>query len=244
MSHVHAFGNLLKQLRSRIPGLTQAHIAELAGYDPAVITRMAKGRQDLTGPQTRARVLRVIQALDEAGALRGLEEANALLAAANLSPLIEASAAEAELLQRLYRHSDSRSTTRYGTVSVEAPAYVRQLLQEYARIWDRANHDGERMVALAAAGELAMRYGQPTLGIRLLARAALAEESVLESEFALQQAFAKQISDVRAKLGRVDYANAWVAGQMLTVSEVRAWLAVLPKLIGNGKESYDSTFAA
>jgi hypothetical protein len=239
MSHAHAFGNLLKQLRSRVPGLTQARIAALAGYDPAVITRMAKGQQDLTGPQTRARVLRVIQALDEAGALRGLEEANALLAAANLSPLIEASDGEARLLQRLYRHSDSQSTTRYGAVPGTAPTYVRQLLQEYVRLWDKATHEGERVMVLAAAGEVAMRYGQPTLGIRLLARAALAEESVLESEFALQQAFAKQISDARAKLGRVDYANAWVAGQMLTLSEARAWLVVLPSLLGNRKENHD-----
>jgi len=170
MSHTHAFGNLLKQLRTRVPGLTQARLAELAGYDPAVITRMAKGQQDLTGPQTRARVLRVIAALDEAGALRDVTEANALLAAANLSPLIEASAGEARLIQHLYRHSNSQSTPRPGAVSGTAPTYVRQLLQEYVRIWDKATNEGERMIILAAAGELAMRYGQPALGMRLLAR--------------------------------------------------------------------------
>jgi Helix-turn-helix domain len=239
MSHHHAFGNVLKQLRSRVPGLTQARIAALAGYDPAVISRMAQGEQDLTGPQTRARVLRVIQALDEAGALRGVDEANALLAAANLSPLIEASNGEAGLLQRLYRHSDSQSTTRYGAVSGTAPAYVRQLLQEYVRIWDKATQEGERMMTLAAAGEVAMRYGQPALGMRLLARAALAEESVREAESVLQAAFAQQISAAHAKLGNVVYANAWVAGQMLTLREVRAWLVALPSLLGNGKENDD-----
>jgi hypothetical protein len=211
----------------------------LAGYDPAVITRMAKGQQDLIGPQTRVRVLRVIGALDEAGALRDVAEANALLAAANLSPLIEASTEEASVLQRLYRHSDSRSTTRYGAVSGTVPAYVRQLLQEYVRIWDKADHEGERIIALAAAGELAMRYGQPALGMRLLARAALAEERVREAESVLQAAFAQQIGAARAKLGDVIYANAWVAGQMLTLHEARAWLVALPSLLGNGKENYD-----
>lgn len=239
MAHRHAFGNLLKQLRSRIPGLTQARVAALAGYDPAVITRMAKGQQDLIGPQTRARVLRVIQALDEAGALRDVAEANALLEAANLSPLIEASDGEADLIQRLYGHSDSRSTTRDGAVSGTAPAYVRQLLQEYVRLWDKADHEGERMMVLAAAGEVAMRYGQPTLGMRLLARAALGEDRVPAAEVILQQTFAQQINDARAKLGEVAYANAWVAGQMLTLSEARAWLVVLPGLLGNGKENHD-----
>lgn len=239
MSHLHTFGDLLKQLRLRVPGLTQARLAELAGYDPAVITRMAKGQQDLIGPQTRARVLRVIQALDEVGALHDVTEANALLAAANLSPLIEARAGEAALMERLYQHSDRQSTTRYGAVPGTAPTYVRQLLQEYVRIWDSASHEGERMIVLAAAGELAMRYGQPALGMRLLARAALAEACVQGTELMLQQTFAQQISAAHTKLGDSIYANAWVVGQMLTLPEVRAWLVVLPSLLGNGKENHD-----
>lgn len=239
MSHTHAFGSLLKQLRSRIPGFTQARLAELAGYDPAVITRMAKGQQDLIGPQTRARVLRVIQALDEAGALRDVTEANALLAAANLSPLIEASDGEARLIQRLHMHSNSQHTTRTDAVSGTAPAYVRQLSQEYVRTWDKAKDEGERMMVLAAAGELAMRYGQPALGMRLLARAALAEACVQETELMAQQTFVQQISAARTKLGDIVYANAWVAGQMLTVNEARAWLVVLPSLLDNGKEHHD-----
>lgn len=239
MSHVHAFGHLLKQLRTRVPGLTQARLAALAGYDPAVITRMAKGQQDLIGPQTRIRVLRVIGALDEAGALRSVAEANALLAAANLSPLLEASDGEARLIQRLYVHSNSQRTTRADAVSGTAPAYVRQLLQEYVRTWDKAKDEGERMMVLAAAGELAMRYGQPALGMRLLARAALAEASVQETELMAQQTFVQQISAARTKLGDIVYANAWVAGQMLTVNEARAWLVVLPSLLSNGKENHD-----
>lgn len=239
MSHVHAFGNLLKQLRSRIPGLTQARLAELAGYDPAVITRMVKGQQDLIGPQTRARVLRVIQALDEVGALRDVTEANALLVAANLSPLIEASVGEAALIQRLYVHSNNQSTARANAVSGTAPAYVRQLVQEYVRSWDKATDEGERMIVLAAAGELAIRYGQPALGMRLLARAALGEACVQVTELMVQQTFVQQISAARAKLGDVVYVNAWVAGQMLTLPEARAWLVVLPSLLDNGKGNHD-----
>ena len=75
--------------------------------------------------------------------------------------------------------------------------------------------------------------------MRLLARAALAEERVREAESVLQAAFAQQISAARAKLGDVIYANAWVAGQMLTQREARAWLVALPSLLGNGKENYD-----
>ena len=55
----------------------------------------------------------------------------------------------------------------------------------------------------------------------------------------LQQTFAQQISAAHAKLGDVVFANAWVAGQMLTVHEARAWLVVLPSLLGNRKENHD-----
>lgn len=153
--------------------------------------------------------------------------------AANLSPLIEARYPERELIQRMYRHSDSRNTNRYGSAPVEAPEYVRLLLLEYVLLWDKANSDPERLVALAAAGELAMRYGHPILGMRLLARAALDEDMVIEAEFVLQEAFVQQIRHARAQLECVEYANAWAAGQMLTLGESRAWLAVLHRLIGN-----------
>ncbi len=151
---------------ARVPGLTQARIVELAGYDPAVITRMARGGQDLTGPHARARVLQVIQALDEAGALRDLEDANALLAAANLSPLVEAREHEAGLIRRVLLHSGAHSKPGFASVA-ETKEPARRLLHEYARIWDRASNDIERVVVLAAgaaAGELAMRHGHSTRG--------------------------------------------------------------------------------
>jgi predicted transcriptional regulator len=40
---MHPFGNFISQFRARKHGLTQARLAEMAGYDPAVIARMCAG---------------------------------------------------------------------------------------------------------------------------------------------------------------------------------------------------------
>ena len=104
MHRTHPFGNLISQLRARKHGLTQARLAEIAGYDPAVIARMCAGQKDLTGTQARVRVLRIIQALDDSGVLNGVDEANALLGAADLPPLYAGNADEAALLDRLAIH--------------------------------------------------------------------------------------------------------------------------------------------
>lgn len=48
MRNPHPFGELLGRLRARQPGLTQARLAELCGYDRAVIVRMSQGQKDLT----------------------------------------------------------------------------------------------------------------------------------------------------------------------------------------------------
>jgi len=45
----HPFGDLLRQYRARKSHLTQTRLAELAGYDQAVLTRMSQGKKDLTG---------------------------------------------------------------------------------------------------------------------------------------------------------------------------------------------------
>ncbi len=100
----HPFGELLSRLRARKPGLTQAKLAELTGYDLAVIARMGQGQKDLTGPLARERILRVIQSLDECGVLNGVDEANVLLEAATLPPLFAGNYSEAELLQQLALH--------------------------------------------------------------------------------------------------------------------------------------------
>lgn len=95
----HAFGELLMQYRNRKNGLSQAKLAQIVGYDPAVVTRMAQGMRDLTGPSGRERVVRIISALQGEGVLHSLEEANALLTSANMPPLYDGLPAEAALIQ-------------------------------------------------------------------------------------------------------------------------------------------------
>ena len=77
----HPFGDLLRQYRARKAGLSQTHLAGLAGYDRAVVARMCQGKKDLTGPSGRERVVRLIDVLHDEGVLSTLNEANALLTA-------------------------------------------------------------------------------------------------------------------------------------------------------------------
>ena len=97
----HPFGQLLGQHRARKPGLSQRKLAELAGYDQAIVARMARGGKDLTGPSGRERVLRLVETLADQGALTSVDEANALLQSADLPPLYERLPADAKLLVRL-----------------------------------------------------------------------------------------------------------------------------------------------
>lgn len=181
---------------------------------------------------------KVIQALGEAGALRDLEDANALLAAASLSPLIEARESEAGLMRRVLLHGGANDKPGFAGAAQTAEP-VRRLLHEYARIWDRADDDAERIVVLAAVGELALRHGHTTLGMRLLARAALDEARVFAAGNLASGAYRRQVQDARAAVSRVEHANAWAAGQLLTLSEARAWLAELARLICEQKETHD-----
>ena len=97
----HPFGELLAQYRARKPGLTQTHLAELAGYDQAILVRMCQGKKDLTGPSGRERVVRLIETLADQDALILLDEANALLLTADMPPLFERQINEARLITRL-----------------------------------------------------------------------------------------------------------------------------------------------
>jgi hypothetical protein len=87
----HPFGNLLSQYRARKSGLSLARLANLAGYDKAILVRMGQGKKDLTGPSGRERVVRLIAILTDEGALTTLDEANALLTAAAMPPCSRAS---------------------------------------------------------------------------------------------------------------------------------------------------------
>ena len=99
----HPFGELLAQYRARKPGLSQTHLAELAGYDQSILVRMSQGKKDLTGPSGRERVVRLIATLADQGTLTTLDEANALLLAADMPPLFERQPSEAHLISRLSR---------------------------------------------------------------------------------------------------------------------------------------------
>ena len=50
---------------------------------------------------------------------------------------------------------------------------------------------------------------------------ALDENTLVAAEFVLQEAYAEQIRESRGQLACVEYGNAWVAGQLLTLSEAR-----------------------
>ena len=121
MRSTHPFGTLLGRLRARKKGLTQSKLAEMAGYDPAVITPMGQGKQDLTGPQARERVIHIIVALDKCGVLNGAEDANALLDAASLLPLFAGKYVEAELLQQLAKHRRVAPDSHVGLAPAPHP---------------------------------------------------------------------------------------------------------------------------
>lgn len=73
----------------------------MIGYDEAVLVRMSQGKKDLTGPSGRDRVLRLIETLQDEGVLHTLEEANALLAAAQMPPLYSGIPVEQVLINAL-----------------------------------------------------------------------------------------------------------------------------------------------
>jgi hypothetical protein len=97
----HPFGDLLTQYRARKHGLSQARLAQAIGYDPAIIGKMCKGKKELTGPSGRDRVVHIIVALRDFGALSTVDEANGLLMAANLPPLFDGLPREDALIRSL-----------------------------------------------------------------------------------------------------------------------------------------------
>jgi predicted ATPase len=105
----HPFGDRLSQHLHRKHGLSQSKLAAGILHAPAIITDMCKGRR-LSGPQVRERVIAIIHWLYQQEALATQEEANALLAAAGLSPLYAGSHDEAILLQHLQVRPDERLT--------------------------------------------------------------------------------------------------------------------------------------
>ncbi len=96
----HPFGDLLSQYLHRKHGLSQFKLADGIDQTPSVISEMCQGKR-LHGPQARERVVAIISWLQLQAALETLEEANALLDAAGMSPLHDRNANEAALLRVL-----------------------------------------------------------------------------------------------------------------------------------------------
>ena len=95
----HPFGDLVSQHLHRKHGLSQSKLAEGILQAPTVITGMCHGRR-LTGPQARERVVAIIGWLHAQGALTTQDEANILLAAADMLPLKPDDPVEGEAARR------------------------------------------------------------------------------------------------------------------------------------------------
>src|SRR5947209_19454007 len=96
----HPFGDLVWGHLIRKRGLSQNRLAMASNQDPAVIARMCNGRA-LTGPSSRERVVQIAEWLHGQGVLDYVDEANALLAAADKPPLGPDVLREAALLRAL-----------------------------------------------------------------------------------------------------------------------------------------------
>ncbi len=144
----HPFGELLAQYRARKPGLTQTRLAELTGYDQAILVRMAQGKKDLTGPSGRERILRLTETLADQGALTTLDEGNGLLMAAGLPPLYERQPAEARHINGL-----ARPPARHRTRRTNLPAALTGFVSRAQEIADARDLMGQsRLLTLTGAG--------------------------------------------------------------------------------------------
>lgn len=173
----HPFGELLTLYRTRKHGLSQARLSQILGYDPAVIARMARGQKDLTGPTGREKVVRIIAALHNEGVLHTLDEANMLLAAANMPPLYEGLPAEAALIDSLRPAASPTPASRSGIPhNLPAPltSFIGREQEVAAEALDRFE-DGAWLVELAAISEpkLVADAVAAALGLRPTSRPAL-----------------------------------------------------------------------
>jgi len=151
----HPFGELLKQYRRRKPGLSQERLAHRIGYDEAVLVRMSQGKKDLTGPSGRDRVIRLIEILRDEGTMHTLDEANALLAAAQLPPLYAGIPVERTLIQTLRPATESASVLNLqpSTIRYTLPASVSSFIGREHEIADLAHGlQAARLITLTGSG--------------------------------------------------------------------------------------------
>ncbi len=167
----HPFGELLKGYRQRKRGLSQERLAHMIGYDQAVLVRMSQGKKDLTGPSGRDRVVSLIEALRQENALHTLDEANKLLAAANLPPLYDGLPLERALIRALLPSNNqdqaaSALAAQRAILRFSLPALVASFIGRTSEV-EEVTHmlKTARLVTLTGAGgsgktRLALEAGQ------------------------------------------------------------------------------------
>lgn len=149
----HPFGELLTQFRTRKHGLSQARLAQLVGYDAALIAKMGKGQRELTGPSGRERVVRIIGALKEEEVLSTLDEANSLLAAANLPPLYDGLPVESALMRQLEQRDGVRGPERSARRHTNLPAPLTSFIGRRAELVElAAKMQSGRLLTLTGMG--------------------------------------------------------------------------------------------
>jgi WD40 repeat protein len=141
----HPFGDLIWNHLIRRKGLSQNKLAMGINQDPAVIARMCNGKA-LTGPQSRERIVQIIEWLHEQGVLEFVEEANALLAAADKPGLSASLPKEAHLLQVLRLQQQHSTPVQSPTVAVSAlPLVAEPELVHDAESKQEQGHEEERV---------------------------------------------------------------------------------------------------
>ncbi|MFQ3630436.1 ATP-binding protein [Roseiflexus sp.] len=131
-----AFGMTLSRYLLRNPHLTRDQLASGINQDPAVITDMCKGRR-LTGLQARQRVLHMIAWLREHRVLFSLEEADALLIAADMAPLDADRPAEAALWRAFNEPDLLEPHSEAPVFTISYPITVPKRFYGRSRILDR-----------------------------------------------------------------------------------------------------------
>ena len=161
----HPFGELLGQYRARKSSLTQSRLAELAGYNQAILVRMCQGKKDLTGPSGRERIVRLIETLADQGALSTQDEANALLLAADLPPLFDRQPNEARLIARL-AHLPAGQRTRRTNLPAPLTSFIGRVdeIAEVRRLLGQT-----RLLTLTGAGGSGKTRLAQQIAIRLSA---------------------------------------------------------------------------
>ena len=175
----HPFGDLLAQSLHRKRGLSQSKLAAGILQSPSIITEMCQGKR-LNGSQARERVVAIMGWLQQQGALDRLDEANALLNAAGMSPLQEREPAEASMIQKLAAQSGPKQRQAADTPPIPArspqptprhnlPAQLTPFIGRAKQIAQLVQHaQTRRLLTLTGAGgvgktRLALQVAIPLL---------------------------------------------------------------------------------